>query len=82
MMDPGIARHGHAVIGPDDSAIGQVTSGTRTPFLKKAIGFAMVPADRAVVGQEIVIDIRGRRARARVVAEPFYKRPRPASARA
>jgi aminomethyltransferase len=82
MMEPGIARHGHAVLGPDDAVCGLVTSGTRTPFLKKAIGFALVPADRAVVGQEIVIDIRGRRTRARVVAEPFYKRPRPSPARA
>jgi aminomethyltransferase len=82
MMDPGIARHGHAVMGAGDAVCGQVTSGTRTPFLKKAIGFAIVPADQAVVGQEIVIDIRGRRTRARVVAEPFYKRPRPAPARA
>jgi aminomethyltransferase len=81
MMDPGIARHGHSVIGPDGSVCGQVTSGTRTPFLKKAIGFALVPADQAVVGRELVIDIRGRQARARVVAEPFYKRPRPTSAR-
>jgi glycine cleavage system aminomethyltransferase T len=30
------------------------------------------------MGTEFEIDVRGRRVRARVVPEPFYKRPRPA----
>jgi len=51
-----------------------VTSGTRTPFLKKAIALAYVPVEHAKTGAELEIDIRGRRARARVVPLPFYKR--------
>ena len=59
----------------DGRQAGVVTSGTQTPFLKKAIGMAYVPADRD-----------GRRApssrstsaagalRAQVVPMPFYKR--------
>jgi aminomethyltransferase len=54
--------------------LGTVTSGTRTPFLKKAIGLAYVPIDHARPGTELEVDIRGRRARARVVPLPFYKR--------
>jgi aminomethyltransferase len=65
-----------------DTPVGVVTSGTQTPFLKKAIGFAMVPIDLTPVGTPLAIDIRGRRAAATVVAEPFYKRPRPAPAAA
>jgi aminomethyltransferase len=57
-----------------DTQIGIVTSGTQTPFLKKAIGFAMIPAELAVVGTTLDIDVRGRRASAEVVPEPFYKR--------
>jgi aminomethyltransferase len=75
MEDRAIARHGHPVVG-DGRQVGVVTSGTQTPFLKKAIGFAMVPVAMAAVGTPLEIDIRGRVARARVVPEPFYKRPK------
>jgi aminomethyltransferase len=75
MVERGIARHGHDVYVGSDK-VGIVTSGTQTPFLKKAIGMAYVPVQRATVGTELDIDIRGRRARARVVAMPFYRRRR------
>lgn len=75
MKDRAIARHGCHVLR-DDTPVGLVTSGTQTPFLKKAIGFAMVPVDMAELATPLDIDIRGRRARAEVVAEPFYKRRR------
>ncbi len=75
MTDRAIARHGHDVLR-DGVPCGRVTSGTQTPFLQKAIGLAMVPVDMAEPGQELVIDVRGRRAAARVVPEPFYKRSR------
>jgi aminomethyltransferase len=73
LVDPGIARHGHEVFVDSEKA-GLVTSGTQTPFLKKAIGLAYLPANRSTAGTEFEIDIRGRRARARVVPLPFYKR--------
>jgi aminomethyltransferase len=73
MLDRGIARHGYPVMH-GDHRVGVVTSGTQTPFLKKAIGMAYVPADRAAAGTEIEIDIRGRRSKARIVPMPFYKR--------
>ena len=73
MKERAIARHGHTVVA-DGRAIGVVTSGTQTPYLKKAIGFAMVPVELGALGTPLEIDIRGRKARAEVVAEPFYKR--------
>jgi aminomethyltransferase len=73
MQERAIARHGHLVKRGDET-IGVVTSGTQTPFLKKSIGFAMVPADYTALGTELEFDIRGRRAKGIVVAEPFYKR--------
>jgi hypothetical protein len=39
---------------------------------------AMVTMALTAVGSELQIDVRGRCACARVVPEPFYKRPRPA----
>jgi aminomethyltransferase len=78
MVDRAIARHGHLVMRGSERC-GVVTSGTQTPFLKKAIGLAMVPIDLAAVGTMLEIDVRGRRARAQVVSEPFYRRPAPAT---
>jgi len=75
MLDRGIGRHGYDVYVGDAKA-GVVTSGTQTPFLKKAIGMAYVPTHMADAGTEFEIDIRGRHARARVVPLPFYKRPK------
>jgi aminomethyltransferase len=75
MRDRAIARHGHAVM-LGDAPVGVVTSGTQTPFLKKAIGMAYVPVAMTAPGTKLEIDIRGRRAAAEVVALPFYKRAR------
>jgi aminomethyltransferase len=75
LLDRGIARHGHEVY-VDGTKAGLVTSGTQTPFLKKAIAMAYVPVGAAEAGREVEVDVRGRRLRARVVPLPFYKRPR------
>jgi aminomethyltransferase len=75
MIDRAIARHGCPVVTAG-LRVGVVTSGTQTPFLKKAIGMAYVVAESAVPGREIEIDIRGRVARARVVPLSFYRRDR------
>jgi aminomethyltransferase len=75
VLDRGIARQGYdAYVG--DAKVGLVTSGTQTPFLKKAIGMAYLPAEHTAAGTEFDVDIRGRRTRARVVPMPFYKRPK------
>ncbi|MGI8671602.1 MAG: glycine cleavage system aminomethyltransferase GcvT [Luteitalea sp.] len=75
MVDRAIARHGYPVL-LDGQPVGVVTSGTQTPFLKKAIAMAYVPADLAQHDRELHVDVRGRLAAARIVPMPFYKRPR------
>jgi aminomethyltransferase len=75
MNDRAIGRHGYDVY-IDGSKAGVVTSGTQTPYLKKAIGMAYVPSNRTEPGTELEIDVRGRRAKAAIVAMPFYKRAR------
>jgi aminomethyltransferase len=75
MIDRGIARHGYPVVN-DGQRVGVVTSGTQTPFLKKAIGMAYLPVEMAAPGTEFEIDLRGRVSRAHVVSLPFYKRAR------
>jgi aminomethyltransferase len=73
MVERGIARHGYPVVDGSQE-IGVVTSGTHSPTLKKAIGLAYLPLDKAAPGSEFAVLIRGRETRARVVPTPFYKR--------
>jgi aminomethyltransferase len=79
MKQPGIARDGNDVYIGGEKA-GHVTSGSPAPFLKKNIGLAFVPVDSAGVGQELEIDVRGKRLKAEIVALPFYKREKRAAA--
>ena len=73
MIDKGIARdHFDVYIG--DEKVGYVTSGSPAPYLKKNIGLAFVPTEFAKTGQEITIDVRGKKLAARIVPTPFYKR--------
>jgi aminomethyltransferase len=73
MEERGIARHGYKVF-KEGREIGEVTSGTFTPTLQKAVGLAFVPISSSEPGTEIFIQIRDHHARARVVGLPFYTR--------
>ena len=75
MIDRAIARQGYPVV-VDGVAVGNVTSGTQTPFLKKAIAMAYVPTDLAQPDRQVHVEVRGRLAAARIIPMPFYKRPR------
>jgi aminomethyltransferase len=77
MVGRGIARQDYDVYIGDRTFPGcKVTSGTQTPYLKKAIGMAYVPVEYSTAETEFEVDIRGRRTQARVVPMPFYKRER------
>ena len=69
-----IGRHGYAIL-KDGNNIGNVTSGTFSPSLQKAIGMGYVATEHSAIDSEIMIDIRGRMAPARIVKTPFYQRP-------
>jgi aminomethyltransferase len=73
MEERGIARHGYKVF-KEGNELGEVTSGTYTPTLQKAVGLAFVPVSFSEPGTEIFIQIREHHAKARVVGLPFYKR--------
>jgi aminomethyltransferase len=73
MLDRGIARHGYDVVAGGEN-VGRVTSGTRTPYLKKSIGMTYLPIEYADPGKEFDVEIRGRRTPAAVVTMPFYRR--------
>ena len=58
-----------------DQLVGEVTSGTFSPVLGTGIALAYVwPGDVVELGQEVEVDIRGRRGAATVVQPPFVER--------
>jgi aminomethyltransferase len=78
MRSRGIARHGHtihrAAAAGTGERVGQVTSGTTSPTLGKAIALGYVPTDLSEPGTRLMIDVRGKPVEAEVVKGPFYKR--------
>jgi aminomethyltransferase len=74
MVERGIARDGYAVMDLEGNEIGAVTSGSPAPFLKTNIAYALVPAAVAASGEDVLVQVRANRVRAKQVATPFYKR--------
>jgi aminomethyltransferase len=73
MIDRGIPRHGYEIVDKQGNLIGEVTSGTMGPSVKKAIGMGYVPPSLATPDSEIYIKIRDKLLKAKVVKLPFYK---------
>ena len=71
-LDRGIPRPHMAVLSPDGAQAGEVTSGTFSPTLRKGIGLALLRTGVGE-GEEVVVDVRGRRTPARVVKPPFVE---------
>ena len=76
MIDRGIPR-AHYPVFAGDRQIGEVTTGTQSPTLKRNLGLALLDIDYARLGTEVLVDIRGKRLKAAVVSTPFYKRAQP-----
>ncbi|MDT4891832.1 MAG: aminomethyltransferase [Pseudonocardiales bacterium] len=71
-LDRGIPRPHMTVLDAAGQPIGEVTSGTFAPTLKRGIGLALLDTAAGVnAGDEIAIDVRGRRSSVRVVRPPF-----------
>ncbi|GIQ68165.1 glycine cleavage system aminomethyltransferase GcvT [Xylanibacillus composti] len=74
MLERGIPRSHYPVFAEDGKRIGEVTTGTHSPTLKKNVGLALVAREYSDLGQELWVEIRGKRLKALVAATPFYKR--------
>lgn len=72
LIERGIPRAGYKIFKNGEGR-GEVVSGTFSPSLKKAIGTGYVAIEYAGIGEEIAIDIRGKKVKGRVVKTPFYK---------
>ena len=67
----GIPRQHHIIKDANGNVIGEVTSGTQSPTLSKAIGMGYVDAAHSKVDTEIFIEIRDKQIKAKVVKTPF-----------
>jgi aminomethyltransferase len=68
----GIPRPGMRVLLAGDVALGQVTSGTFSPTLRKGVGLALI-ASEVGEGAEVSVDVRGRREVFVVTRPPFVE---------
>jgi aminomethyltransferase len=73
MTGPGIPRQGNPIVSGGEP-VGEVTSGTLSPSLEVGIGMGYVRADLADAGNEIEIDVRGKRRPAEIRERPLYSK--------
>ena len=76
MVERGIARDGYPVLNEAGEQIGIVTSGSPAPFLKTNIAYAYVPTAVAESKEDVFVQVRSNKVRARQVPPPRYKRPK------
>ena len=70
VSDRGIPRAGMNVLGSEDQQLGTITSGTFSPTLKTGIALGLI-SPTIKIGDEVTIDVRGRKSTATVVKLPF-----------
>ncbi len=73
LQEKGIPRHGYDIVNAADEPIGQVTSGSMSPFLKEGIGLGYVKPEYSKTETEIYVKIRNKNLKASVIKLPFRK---------
>jgi aminomethyltransferase len=71
LIDRGIPRQHYPICNAEGTVIGEVTSGTQSPSLNKAIGLGYVASEFSKAGSEIFIEVRGKLLKAVVCKIPF-----------
>jgi aminomethyltransferase len=69
-LDRGIPRAGMNVKNSQGDLVGVITSGTFSPTLKHGIALALVSKEISV-GDQLIVDVRGRESQSEVVKLPF-----------
>ncbi|TCS83996.1 glycine cleavage system aminomethyltransferase GcvT [Tepidibacillus fermentans] len=73
MIERGIPRS-HYPVYVGDEQIGEITTGTQSPTLRKNLGLALIKTEHATIGNEVWVGIRNKKIKAQIVKTPFYKR--------
>jgi len=72
MIDFGIPRKDYEICDESGNVIGNVTSGTMSPTMKKGIGMGYIKYNHADIGKSIYIKIRGKLLKADIVKFPIF----------
>jgi aminomethyltransferase len=80
MVERGIARDEYRCLNEQGKPIGLITSGSPSPTLGKNIALAYIPPSMSALGTTVYVEIRTQKAKAQVVATPFYRRARKSAA--
>ncbi|KAJ0395138.1 hypothetical protein ATCC90586_003602 [Pythium insidiosum] len=71
VVEGAAAREGASIYNDQDEVVGEVTSGTFSPTLKKAIGMAYVAKDVAKIGNEFHVKARNKTQKLTLAKMPF-----------
>ncbi len=74
LLDRAIPRHGYEVLTPAGEIVGHVTTGYRGISVDKSIAMALVDANHAIPGTELLVQIRRKQFPAVVTSRKFYKK--------
>jgi aminomethyltransferase len=72
MVADRIPRRGFGIMDTSGRRIGEVTSGTFSPLLRRGIAIGYIDTPDSQVGGTVRVDVRGSLAEGRVVKTPFY----------
>lgn len=72
LQERGIPRQHYKVVDAEGNEIGEVTSGTMSPIIKKGVGMAYVKKGFWKKGSEIFIKIRNKNVKAIITLPPFH----------
>jgi aminomethyltransferase len=73
MVDRAIPRSHYNILNAEGEKIGEVTSGTQSPYLNQGIGMGYIKAEYTQPDTEIFVEVRNKPMKAKVVKLPFYK---------
>ena len=71
MVERGIPRQHYILVDAEGNTIGEVTSGTQSPSLDKAIGMGYVKPEYAAADSEFFVQIRNKTVKAKTTKLPF-----------
>ena len=71
LLDRGIARTGNEVYNLNDKFIGKITTGYKSPTLGKTIALALIDAEHAKLGENLLIGVRNKKLNAVQISKKF-----------
>lgn len=73
MLERGIPRT-HYPVYVGEKKVGEVTTGTQSPTQRRNLGLVLIERAYSEMDQEVEVEIRHKRVKAKVVPTPFYRR--------